>query len=68
MNRDRHTNSLYSHSLSNTGVYVDDTNQLVLFDTKELPLLVNPNKSYNSYARKIKREIVRKLINDRYMR
>ena len=56
MNRDRHTNGLYS------GIYVDDSNQMVLFDNKDLPLLVNPKRSYNSTAKKIKREIVRNWI------
>ena len=45
-----------------TGIYVDDTNQMVLFDTNELPLLVNPRKYTNSTSKKIKREIVRNWI------
>lgn len=54
MNKHRHTNTLYS------GVYIDDSNQMVLFDNKELPLLVNPNKVKSSTAKKIKREVVGK--------
>lgn len=52
MIKDRHTNSL------NSGIYIDDSNQMILFDSKELPLLVNPNKVKSSTAKKIKREVV----------
>ena len=52
MNKHRHTNTPY------TGIYVDDSNQMILFDNKELPLLVNPNKVKSSTAKKIKREVV----------
>ena len=59
MNRARHTNV---HNSIHSGIYVDDTNQMVLFDTNELPLLVNPSKYTNSTSKKIKREIVRNWI------
>ena len=59
MNKHRHTNV---HNSIQAGIYVDDTNQMVLFDTNELPLLVNPRKYTNSTSKKIKREIVRNWI------
>ena len=64
MNKHRHTNV---HNSIHSGIYVDDTNQMVLFDNNELPLLVNPRKYTNSTSKKIKREIVRNWI-DRYVK
>ena len=64
MNKHRHTNV---HNSRHSGIYVDDTNQMVLFDNNELPLLVNPRKYTNSTSKKIKREIVRNWI-DRYVK
>lgn len=66
MNRGRHTNSPNPHISKDTGIYIDSSNQMILFDDKDLPLLVNPNKPYNSYARKIQREVVRQYIHRRY--
>lgn len=60
MNRARHTKV---HNSIHSGIYVDDTNQMVLFDNNELPLLVNPNRTSN---RRIKKEVIRQYITRRY--
>ena len=60
MNRARHTKV---HNSIHSGIYVDDTNQMVLFDTNELPLLVNPNRTS---SRRIKKEVIRQYITRRY--
>ncbi len=60
MNRARHTKV---HNSIHSGIYVDDTNQMVLFDNNELPLLVNPNRAS---SRRIKKEVIRQYITRRY--
>ncbi len=60
MNRARHTNM---HNSIHSGIYVDDSNQMVLFDNNELPLLVNPNRTS---SKRIKREVIRQYITRRY--
>ena len=66
MNKHRHTNTLYSYVQEGSGVYLDDTNQMVLFDNNDLPLLVKPNTRLHNHDRQVKREVVRRYITKRY--
>ena len=57
----------YTHTNEpNSGFYVDNNNQLVLFDHSELPVQVIPSRIKHPHDRQLKREVVQKYITKRY--